>query len=133
MRTGGGPDQLDTSWVPSRRPIVTKFSVRAQIDLGSGPAKFGERGSIDADVVNYAYDGGPGRTKWTGHDVGSVASRCPISAKFSGDAHTGLARLPAKFHRRPTTHSKLHHRCPFGPTSNRNHLLDLKGPAAHRL
>jgi hypothetical protein len=60
MRTGGGPDQHDTGRVPSRRPIVTKFSVGGQIDPGSRPAKFGERGSIDADVVNYAYDGGPG-------------------------------------------------------------------------
>jgi hypothetical protein len=92
MRTGGGPDQHDTGRVPSRRPIVTKFSVGGQIDPGSRSAKFGERGSIDADVVNYAYDGGPDQ-----HDTGWVPSRRPIVRKFSVGGQIDPGSRPAKF------------------------------------
>ena len=40
--------------VSSRRPILMKFSGYLQGTSGSPRCKFGERGSIDADVVNYA-------------------------------------------------------------------------------
>ena len=100
MRTGGGPDQHDTGRVPSRRPIVTKFSVRQQIDPGSRPAEFGERGSIDADVVNYAYDGGPDDCPAVvsrDHGTDSLASRRPICLRFSGKITGMQKRLSAKF------------------------------------
>ena len=43
-----------TGSVPSRSRILTKFSENLQGTSGSPRCKFGERGSIDADVVNYA-------------------------------------------------------------------------------
>ena len=49
--------QLRPARVPSRRPIVTKFSGLVQTVRGSPPAKFGERGSSDADAVRYAPNG----------------------------------------------------------------------------
>ena len=52
--------------------------------------------------------------------TGSLFSRRPIDAKFSDNAHGGLARLSAKFHRRATTHRQsAHRRSPFGPTVQR--------------
>ena len=91
---------VQTGRVPSRSRIVTKFSVRVQTADGSPRRKFGERGSMDADVVNYAYDGGPGDCPAVVsryHGTGSLASRRPICLRFSGKNMGMQSRLSAKF------------------------------------
>ena len=111
MRTCGGPDQHDTGRVPSRRPIVTKFSARQQIDPGSRPAEFGERGSIDADVVNCSVVPGelgcPGHSELptrplptmhrTASQTCSVPSRSRIVTKFSVRVQTADGSPRCKF------------------------------------